>query len=160
MIISLIAALASQRVIGLKNSIPWRLPADLMWFKRHTLNKPVIMGRQTFESIGYQLPGRLNIVLGKSSKNESGIIWVNSLNDACTAAGNAKEVMVMGGGSIYRQFIESADRMYLTHIDARVNGDTYFPNYKNYKWEASFIEHHDSDKLNTYSYYFEILDRC
>ncbi|NIG88720.1 MAG: type 3 dihydrofolate reductase [Serratia symbiotica] len=160
MIVSLIAALAAERVIGMENTMPWHLPADLAWFKRNTLNKPVIMGSKTFESIGSPLPGRDNIVLSSRSGIESGITWVNSLDDALAAAGNVEEVMVMGGGRIYSQFIERANRMYLTHIDAEVGGDTHFPDYEPYEWKTSFSECHDSDELNSHGYCFEILERC
>jgi dihydrofolate reductase len=159
MIISLIAALAAGRVIGMENSMPWHLPADLAWFKRNTLNKPVIMGRKTFESIGYQLPGRHSIVLSSRSGSESGVTWVSSLDDALAATGNVEEIMVMGGGRIYSQFLARANRMYLTHIDVEVCGDTHFPDYKSYGWETSFSELHDTDELNSHSYCFEILER-
>lgn len=159
MIISLIAALAAERVIGIKKTIPWKLPADLAWFKRNTLHKPVVMGRNTFESIGSPLSSRQNIVLSRHACTQSGITWVNSLDAALAAAGDAKEVMMIGGGLIYRQCISRANRMYLTHIDARVSGDAYFPNYKYCEWESLFIEYHDADEVNAYKYYFEILER-
>lgn len=97
MIISLIAALAADRVIGMENAMPWHLPEDLAWFKRNTLNKPVIMGRKTFESIGRPLPGRHNIVLSSQPGKGSGVTWVTSLEEALAAAGDVEEVMVMGG---------------------------------------------------------------
>ncbi|MCP1065519.1 type 3 dihydrofolate reductase [Serratia symbiotica] len=160
MIISLIAALAAKHVIGMGNAMPWHLTADLAWFKRNTLNKPVIMGRKTFESISYPLPGRHNIVLSSRSGSESGVSWVSSLDDALAAAGNVEEVMVVGGGHIYSQFLARANLMYLTHIDAEVSGDTHFPDYELYEWETSFSEFHDADELNSHSYCFEILERC
>lgn len=160
MIISLIAALAAKHVIGMENGMPWHLPADLAWFKRNTLNKPVIMGRKTFESIGYPLPGRHNILLSSRSGSESGVTWVSSLDDALATAGSVEEVMVVGGGRIYSQFLACANRMYLTHIDAEVGGDTHFPDYELYKWEISFSQFHDADELNSHSYCFEILERC
>ncbi|NIH16217.1 type 3 dihydrofolate reductase [Serratia symbiotica] len=160
MIISLIAALAAERVIGMENAMPWHLSADLAWFKRNTLNKPVIMGRKTFESIGYPLPGRHSIVLSSRLGSESGVTWVSSLDDALAAAGNVEEVMVVGGGRIYSQFLVRANRMYLTHIDAEVGGDTHFPDYEPYEWETLFREFHDADELNSHSYCFEILERC
>lgn len=95
MIISLIAALAADRVIGMENAMPWHLPADLAWFKRNTLNKPVIMGRKTFESIGRPLPGRHNIVLSSRPGSETGVTWATSLDEALAAAGDVEEVMVL-----------------------------------------------------------------
>lgn len=159
MIISLIAALAADRVIGMENAMPWHLPADLAWFKRNTLNKPVIMGRNTFESIGRPLPGRHNIVLSSQPGTDPGVTWVTSLEEALTVAGDAEEVMVMGGGRVYNQFLPKAHRLYLTHIDAEVGGDTYFPDYEPDEWETSFSEFHDADALNSHSYCFEILER-
>lgn len=159
MIISLISALAVGRVIGMRNTMPWHLPSDLAWFKSNTLNKPVIMGRKTFEAIGFPLPGRHNIVLSKGAGEESKVTWVRSINNALSAAGNAEEVMVVGGGRIYSEFLTRADRMYLTHIDAKISGDTYFPNYKPYEWKSLFRKFYAADKLNSYSYCFEILER-
>ncbi len=159
MIISLIAALAVDRVIGMENAMPWHLPADLAWFKHHTLNKPVIMGRKTFESIGRPLPGRQNIVISSQPGNHDGVTWAISIDDALQAAGDVPEVMVMGGGRIYTQFLAKADRLYLTHIDAEVEGDTHFPDYEPDEWESTFSEFHDADEQNTHSYCFEILDR-
>ncbi len=159
MIISLIAALADNRVIGMGNAIPWHIPADLAWFRHKTLNKPVIMGRKTFKSMRAPLPNRHNIVLSSRFGNEAGVTWVNSLDDALEIAGDVEEVIVMGGGCIYRQFITHADCMYLTHIGVNINGDTYFPEFNSYEWKTSFSECHNADALNIYSYCFEILER-
>ncbi|MEQ4530370.1 MAG: type 3 dihydrofolate reductase [Mixta sp.] len=158
--ISLIAALAADRVIGMENAMPWDLPADLAWFKRNTLNKPVIMGRLTWESIGRPLPGRLNIVVSsQSGDNAQGVTWVSSLEEAIAAAGVVEEIMVIGGGRIYEQMLDRADRLYLTHIDAEVEGDTHFPDYEPDEWQSVFSEFHDADEKNSHSYCFEILER-
>ncbi len=157
--ISLIAALAADRVIGMKNAIPWHLPADLLWFKRHTLNKPVIMGRRTFESIGFVLPNRLNIVLSSKPAHDIRVSWATTLDEALALAGLAHEVMVAGGGNIYQQFLPRADRLYLTHIDVDVEGDSWFPAYQPDEWRLSFSEYHDADAMHTYGYCFEILER-
>ncbi len=159
MIISMIAALANDRVIGMENAMPWQLPADLAWFKRNTLNKPVIMGRLTWESIGRPLPGRHNIVVSRQKGHATGVTWVNSLDDAISAAGEVDEVMVIGGGRLYAQMLQRADRLYLTHIDADVAGDTHFPDYEPNEWQSTFSEFHDADEQNSHSYCFEILDR-
>lgn len=159
MIISLIAAMAADRVIGMENAMPWHLPADLAWFKRNTLNKPVIMGRKTFESIGRPLPGRLNIVISSQLGSHDGVTWVTSVEDALAAASDAEEVMIMGGGRVYDQFLQRANRLYLTHIDAEVEGDTHFPDYEPDEWESVFSEFHDADEANSHGYCFEILDR-
>lgn len=159
MIISLIAALATDRVIGMENAMPWHLPGDLAWFKRNTLNKPVIMGRKTFESIGRPLPGRLNIVISSKPGEHEGMTWVTSVDAALAAAAGVEEVMVMGGGRVYEQFLPKANRLYLTHIDAEVEGDTHFPDYEPDDWESTFSEFHDADEQNSHGYCFEILDR-
>lgn len=159
MIISLIAALATDRVIGMENAMPWHLPGDLAWFKRNTLSKPVIMGRKTFESIGRPLPGRLNIVISSKAGEHEGVTWVTSVDAALAAAGEVEEVMVMGGGRVYEQLLPKADRLYLTHIDAEVEGDTHFPDYEPDDWESTFSEFHDADEQNSHGYCFEILDR-
>ncbi|MBA2815794.1 type 3 dihydrofolate reductase [Candidatus Pantoea persica] len=157
--ISLIAALAADRVIGMEGAMPWNLPADLAWFKRNTLNKPVIMGRLTFESIGRPLPGRLNIVVSRQPGTAEGVTWVSSLDEAIQAAGDVPEIMVIGGGRIYEQMLNRADRLYLTHIDAEVEGDIQFPDYEPDEWQSTFSEFHDVDEQNSHSYCFEILDR-
>ncbi|MDE8556469.1 type 3 dihydrofolate reductase [Pantoea vagans] len=157
--ISLIAALAADRIIGMENAMPWDLPADLAWFKRNTLKKPVIMGRLTFESIGRPLPGRLNIVVSSKPGAAEGVTWVTSLDEALQAGGDAEEIMVIGGGRVYEQMLKRADRLYLTHIDAEVEGDTQFPDYEPDEWQSTFSEFHDADEQNSHSYCFEILDR-
>lgn len=157
--ISLIAALAADRIIGMENAMPWDLPADLAWFKCNTLKKPVIMGRLTFESIGRPLPGRLNIVVSSKPGTTEGVTWVTLLDEALQAAGDAEEIMVIGGGRVYEQMLKRADRLYLTHIDAEVEGDTQFPDYEPDEWQSTFSEFHDADEQNSHSYCFEILDR-
>ena len=96
--ISLIAALAVDRVIGMENAMPWNLPADLAWFKRNTLNKPVVMGRHTWESIGRPLPGRKNIVISSKPGTDDRVQWVKSVDEAIAACGDEPEIMVIGGG--------------------------------------------------------------
>lgn len=159
MIISLIAALAVDRVIGLENAMPWHLPADLAWFKRNTLNKPVVMGRKTYASLGQPLPGRRNIVLSRHPGDDDRVTWVGSVTEALAAAGESEEIMVIGGGKIYQQFLPRANRLYLTHIDAELDGDTYFPDYEPDQWQSIFSEFHDADEKNSHSFCFEILDR-
>ncbi|NLS43714.1 type 3 dihydrofolate reductase [BEV proteobacterium] len=159
MVISLIAALAVDRVIGMENAMPWHLPADLAWFKRQTLNKPIIMGRNTFCSIGQPLPGRKNIVVSSRARDDERVTWVSTLEAALEAASGAEEVMVIGGGSIYQQMLPQASRLYLTHIDAEVEGDTHFPEYEPDAWSSVFSEFHDPDEKNSHSYCFEILER-
>ncbi|AKJ41346.1 dihydrofolate reductase [Pragia fontium] len=159
MIISLIAAMAANRVIGADNAMPWHLPADLAWFKQNTLNKPIIMGRNTYESIGRPLPGRLNIVISRQPQTDDRVTWVTSLEQAIEAAGQVDEVMIIGGGRVYQQALSCADRLYLTHIDAELQGDTHFPDYQQYAWRQTFSQQHPADERNQYDYRFEILQR-
>lgn len=160
MILSIIVAMANNRIIGLNNTMPWHLPADLAWFKKNTLNKPIIMGRKTFESIGRPLPGRHNIIISRSQQNSDNplITWVTSLSEAIDVAKNSEEVFIIGGGNIYQQALPYVDRLYLTHINANLAGDTWFPDYlSDSKWQQVSIEHHCHDDKNAYDYTFEIL---
>lgn len=157
--ISLIAALAADRVIGMENAMPWHLPADLAWFKRHTLNKPVVMGRRTWESIARPLPGRKNIVISSQPGSDERVRWVRSVDEAIAACGNAHEIMVIGGGRVYEQFLPKARRLYLTDIDVQVVGDTHFPDYDPDDWKVVFSEFHPANGRNSHRYSFRILQR-
>lgn len=128
MTVTLIAAMAENRVIGKEGAIPWHLPDDLARFKSITLGHPVVMGRKTFESIGRPLPGRLNIVLSRQQEYApAGCLVARSLADALTLAGDAAELFVCGGGELYRQALPLADRVLLTIVEGEFAGDTTFP---------------------------------
>nr|WP_253248134.1 type 3 dihydrofolate reductase [Gilliamella apicola] len=163
--LSVIVAMAHNRVIGLNNQMPWHLPADLAWFKKNTLNKPVIMGRKTFESIGRPLPNRHNIVISRqiepSDNKISNVSWVKSIDEAISLAQAQQpdEVFIIGGGNIYQQVLPLIDRLYLTHIDAELQGDTYFPDYLPEQWQVIYQQDHQTDEKNSYPYQFEILQR-
>ncbi|ASV34433.1 type 3 dihydrofolate reductase [Candidatus Hamiltonella defensa] len=159
MIISLIAAMAQNRVIGLNNKMPWHLPLDFAWFKKNTLHKPVIMGRKTFDSLGRALPGRMNIVMTRQGITSPGVIGVSSMEKALKTAKDAPEVMVIGGAEIYRQFLPQANRLYLTEVLKNIQGDTYFPEYEQQQWEMVFQESHSPDNSHLYSFSFQILHR-
>lgn len=162
MIISLIVAMAHKNVIGNAKQMPWYLPADLAWFKHHTLNKPIIMGRKTFQSIGRVLPNRKNIVVSYQpppSLLSADLVWVTSLAAAFQAAGSVPEAMVIGGGQLFHQVLDQANRLYLTHIDCNLPGDTFFPDYQCYSWQCTFLEKHAPDTKNPYPYQFSILNR-
>ena len=160
MIISMIAAMANNRVIGLDNKMPWHLPAELQLFKRATLGKPIVMGRNTFESIGRPLPGRLNIVLSRQAEYQpAGVTVVATLDDAITAAGDVEELMIIGGATIYHQCLAAADRLYLTHIDLTTTGDSWFPDYEQYTWRELEHEAYPADASNPYAYRFSLLER-
>ncbi|AHN26798.1 type 3 dihydrofolate reductase [Gilliamella apicola] len=165
MILSVIVAMAHNRVIGLNNQMPWHLPADLAWFKKNTLNKPVIMGRKTFESIGRPLPNRHNIVISRqiepTDNKISNVSWVKSIDEAISLAQAQQpdEVFIIGGGNIYQQVLPLIDRLYLTHIDAELQGDTYFPDYLPEQWQVIYQQDHQADEKNSYPYQFQILQR-
>lgn len=160
MIISMIAALGKNQVIGNENRMPWHLPADLKWFKQKTLGSPVIMGRKTFESIGRPLPGRLNIILTRNPELQiDGCTVVNTPEQALKAAGDVPEVFITGGAYLYELFLEQADRLYLTQIDLEPDGDTFFPNYRRYAWREIDRIDHPSDEVNPFGYSFVTLQR-
>ena len=123
-----------NRVIGLNNRLPWRLPADMKYFKKTTMGKPVIMGRKTYESFGHPLPGRKNIVVTRNRLfNAEGCTVVHTIEDALSAAGKG-EVMVIGGATLYEQLLPVADRLYVTLLDTHFEGDTYFPEIDDSDW--------------------------
>jgi dihydrofolate reductase len=128
MVISIIAAMAENRVIGRGNEMPWDIPSELHRFKERTLGHPVIMGRKTFESIGHPLPGRKNIIIsGQQGFACEGCVVVRDLQAAIAAAEGAAEVFICGGESVFREAMPLADSIYLTVIDEEFDGDTFFP---------------------------------
>lgn len=142
--ISIIAAIARNGVIGGNNNMPWHIGEDLKHFKAITSGHPVVMGRKTFESLGKALPNRRNIVITRNAGYEApGAETTTSLENALSLFGPDEEVFIIGGGEIYRQAMNSADRMYLTHIDADYDGDTRFPEIETEDWEITFSEKHD-----------------
>ena len=145
--LSLIVATAHDNVIGRNNELPWHLPQDLKYFKSVTLGKPIIMGRKTFESIGKPLPGRTNIVVTRQKNwNFSGVLVAKDIESALEAAQTfrteqntiAEEIMVIGGAEIYRSALPIANRIYLTKIDARIDGaDAFFPELPPEQWKLT-----------------------
>ncbi|MDO6543595.1 type 3 dihydrofolate reductase [Photobacterium sanguinicancri] len=157
--ISMIAAMANNRIIGKDNAMPWHLPADFAWFKRSTLGKPIVMGRKTFESIGRPLPGRQNIVISRNADYQAeGVTVVADIDAAIIAAGDIEELMVIGGGSIYQACLPMANALYLTFIDADLDGDTCFPDWGQ-GWSVSQEEGYQADDKNAYDMRFVILER-
>ncbi len=133
--ISLIVVAATNNVIGVNGKLPWHLSDDLRRFKAITMGKPIIMGRKTYESIGRPLPGRQNIVITTQADFVAdGCDVVASSAAAITAAGNAAEIMIIGGGQIYALFLPQADRIYLTRVCVAVKGDAYFPTLDDSIW--------------------------
>ena len=155
----MIAAMANNRIIGQDNQMPWHLPADLQHFKQVTMAKPVIMGRKTFESIGRPLPGRQNIIISHNADYKAeGIEVVTSPDAALALVKEADEVMIIGGGNIYQQFLPHAERLYLTFIDLDVEGDTQFPDYESVaNWTVVEQEEKLPDNNNPHPYTFVTL---
>ena len=158
--ISLIAAMAENRVIGRDNQLPWRLSADLKHFRKITTGKPIIMGRNTHDSIGRPLPDRLNIIISRDQQYQAdGCVVVHSIDAALKAASEAEEVMIMGGAQLYEQMIERADRLYLTLVHAEIEGDVYFPDIDWEHWQEISAENFKSDDKNEFDYSFCVFDR-
>ena len=160
MIISIIAAVADNMVIGNKNSLPWNLPADMEYFKKVTLGKPVIMGTKTFESIGMALSNRKNIILSHDKNYRAeGCVVATSIEQALEEVKENEEVMIAGGASVYKQFLPLADRLYLTFIHHDFEGDAYFPKFDVNKWKEIKRIDKKPDEKNPYSYSFVVFER-
>lgn len=151
--ISLIVAASTNNVIGVAGGLPWHLSDDLKRFKALTMGKPIIMGRKTYESIGRALPGRQNIVITTQNKYAAdGCDVVASVDEAIAVAGDADEVMVIGGGEIYRLFLPLADRIHMTRVDVDVAGDTGFPEISDEVWREVAREEHRADDANDHDF--------
>lgn len=154
-IISIVAAMAKNRVIGKDNGMPWHLPADLKHFKAVTLGKPIIMGRKTYESIGRPLPGRQNIVISRNPDYQlAGCDTVTSFQAAMQLVDQVEEVMIVGGGFLYSQVLPVANKLYLTLIDLEVDGDTQFPEYEQLSLTEVKRKSYQADDKNPHNYQF------
>lgn len=153
--LNIIVAASQNNVIGSENTMPWRLSNDLQRFKKLTWGGAVIMGRKTYQSMGKALPGRQNIVL---TRNESfapaDVTVVHTLDEALAASQNMEKVFVIGGGEIYKQFWNIADRIYLTRVHAELNGDTLIPKIKTSEWVLENSDSFPADEKNQYPYTF------
>lgn len=168
MLLSMIVAMDRNRVIGVDNDLPWRLPDDLRFFRRVTLGKPVIMGRKTFESIGRPLPKRHNVVLTRNrdfdirlgrGKSAATVTLTNAMEQATLVTSYADEVVVMGGETLYRHFLPQVQRLYLTLVDAEVDGDTFFPEIEWGAWNEVSREAHSADSEHAYAFEWVVLER-
>ena len=158
--ISLIVAASTNNVIGASGDLPWRLSADLKRFKELTMGKPIVMGRKTYDSIGRPLPGRQNIVVTRQADyRPEGCTVVTSTEDALAAAGDAPEVMIIGGGHIYQAFMPMADRIYLTRVHAEIEGDTFLPGIDDAEWQEESLQEHTADADNDHDVTFTVLAR-
>ncbi len=159
--ITLIAAVAANGVIGRNNDLPWRLPDDMKHFMRTTMGCPVIMGRRTFESMDGPLPGRLNIVITRRADYQPhGATVAGSLAEAIESTGEVDELFIAGGGKLYAQAMELADRMWLTEIDQAFEGDTRFPDFDRAKWRAVRIIEHSADARHACPFRIVLYERA
>ncbi len=161
--VSLIAAMASNRVIGRDNRLPWHLPTDLKRFKRLTMGHTLIMGRKTFESVGRPLPGRSTIVVTRQQGYAprfapDTVQVVHSIEEALRTS-QGDEVFVAGGGDIFQQTLPVADRLYLTIIEEAFPGDAYFPEYDESQWRLVDREDHGPTDDAPFSWSFQTFDR-
>ncbi|CAC9609580.1 Dihydrofolate reductase (EC 1.5.1.3) [uncultured Gammaproteobacteria bacterium] len=179
--LSIIVAMDDKQLIGKNNALPWHLPADLGYFKKTTTGKTVLMGRKTYDSIGKPLSGRRNIILSRTSNKSKNRETYNSIREALDACKQDNEVMIIGGVSIYNQFlnpkidstptldmfevanidtdISLVDRLYITQIEGTFDGDAYFPKFNQDDFDETSRESHAPDEKNPYTYHFIILDR-
>jgi len=158
--ISLIVAVSANGVIGRGGELPWHLSDDLKRFKQLTLGKPIVMGRKTFESIGRALPGRQNIVLTKQSEFVAdGCDVVPTVDAAIAMAGDADEVIVIGGGEIYELFLPLAERIYMTRVHVDIDGDARFPQLDASQWQEISHSDHSAGESNDYAFTISVLER-
>jgi dihydrofolate reductase len=159
MILSLIAAVSKNNVLGNDNKLLWHLPADLKYFKNTTSGKTIIMGRKTYESIGRALPNRRNIVVTRQKDfTAEGCEIFNSLQQAVQECEHEKEVFIIGGGEIYRQALPEADRIYLTRVYEHFEGDTTFPEFSLSEWRLTSYTKHHADEKNAFDYSFSAYE--
>ncbi len=162
MILSIIVAATENDVIGKEGGMPWYLPAELARFKEVTMGHPIIMGRKTHESIGRALPGRENIVVTRNPKYRAadGCVVVDSLEKALTLkeVKTAKEAFIIGGAEIYQQALPKAQRLYLTRVHAKLDGDKFFK-FKKEDWREIERTKMTADDKNPYNYDFLVLER-
>ncbi|MGV3561354.1 dihydrofolate reductase [Larkinella arboricola] len=162
MLLSLIAAVAENGVIGQENELVWHLPDDFRYFKQTTSGHPVLMGRKTFESLGKPLPNRLNIVITRNPDYQpDGVVAVDSLEKALSEARQTAitEIFVIGGAEIYRQALPIVDRLYLTEVKASFEGDTRFPDFDKAEWQEISRHHHPADDRHAVAFDFVIWER-
>jgi dihydrofolate reductase len=161
--VSIIVATSLNHAIGKDNKLLWHLPADLKFFKTTTMGCPVVMGRKTFQSIGRTLPGRKNVVITRdesfNSDNHFDLTVVGSIDEALVKLHTEKEVFIIGGGEIYKQSIDSVDTIYMTLVHTVVDGDVYFPEIDQSKFDLVWEEKHLADEKNQFDYTFQKFER-
>lgn len=158
--ISIIVAADENWLIGKQGSLPWKLPADLKHFRDLTTGNAVIMGRKTYDSIGRPLPNRTNIILSKNANlNIPGCVVVRSIEEALRAVPDDKEIFIMGGAEIYKQFLPFAQKICLTRVHHRFEGDIFFPKPGLSEWTEIERQDFKTDDKNLYDYSFITLER-
>ncbi len=158
--LSIIVAMDDNQLIGKDNALPWRLPADLAYFKKTTAGKTVLMGRKTYESIGFPLPNRRNIIVSRNTNfHAKGCEVINNITAVLELAKDDGEVMIMGGASFYEQILPNVNRLYITQIEGEFEGDAHFPEFDRGDFVETFRESHMPDEKNPHTYHFSILDR-
>ncbi|MDP2785858.1 MAG: dihydrofolate reductase [Sulfurimicrobium sp.] len=158
--LSIIAAMAQNRVIGIDNTLPWRLPADLAHFKALTMGHHMIMGRKTYESLGKPLPGRTSVIVTRDKAfSAPGCVVVHSLDKAVAACEGDAEAFFIGGADLYRQALDIAQRLYLTEVKTAVEGDAWFPEFDRIVWNEVTRTRCLADEKNPYDYDFVVFER-
>ncbi|CAE6489698.1 Dihydrofolate reductase [Nitrosomonas nitrosa] len=160
--LSLLAAMASNRVIGRNNALPWRLPADLKRFKALTMGQIIVMGRKTYESIGRPLPGRINIIVTRQPDlSVAGVTVTRSVEEALTACliYPDKEIFIIGGAELYQQTLKHCQRLYLTEVQKAFEGDAFFPEFDRSDWHEIVREKHVQEEGEKLEYHFVVLER-
>ena len=158
--ISIISAMASNRAIGIRNTLPWQLPEDLKHFKSLTMGHHIVMGRKTYDSIGKPLPGRDTVIVTRNADFAvPGCLAVNSLEAALTVSHGEAEVFFVGGAELYRQALAIAHRIYLTEIQRVFDGDAFFPEFDKSQWIETARDKRRTDGPNGFEYHFVIYDR-
>jgi dihydrofolate reductase len=159
--ISIVAAMARNRAIGIRGAMPWHLPRELRHFKETTMGKPIVMGRKTWESIGRALPGRQNLVVSRNPEFRADGCEIAQSLEAAVRQARGDEVMVIGGGQLYEQALPVADRMVLTLVDCEPDADTWFPQWPETEWEQVSSREEAADDKNPYSYrVIKLIRRC
>lgn len=155
--IGLIVAFSKNRVIGINNQLPWNIPNDLKYFKKETMGKTIVMGRNTFESIGKPLPGRKNIVV--TSNKDWSFDGVETIDSIEKIRDYQEDIMIIGGAKLYEQTIHLVDRLYITKIEHEFEGDAFFPELDLNEWVKIRKEKGEKNDKNPYDYFFEIYER-
>jgi len=154
-----VVAASDNDVIGRDNALPWHLPADLAYFKRVTMGKPMLMGRKTFESIGRPLPGRRNLVLSRRGFSAPGVESVATVEEACERVAGAPELMVIGGAEVFRLAMSHLDHLHLTRVHTRIEGDVFLPPLLPGEWREVRREDHPADDRNAIAMSFIEMER-